>query len=183
MFKDIVVSATKSCSTRGPFVYGFMDLFSGSGESWHWGLGMDDNKAIVSSVNAHMSDGLKLGREVSGKKVDKNVKPLTVQDTKQGPLPVPAPKLDSVKEEHEELNKSISSTDSARSGIEELINNDTESESEVSYVCMSWMPSTHVLISREMPGTPSFSFSYSAPNMCTTDLTIVSCYFLTQLLF
>ncbi|KAJ0034165.1 hypothetical protein Pint_25782 [Pistacia integerrima] len=130
LFKDIVVSATKSCSTRGPFVYGFMDLFSGSGESWHWGLGMDDNKGIVSSVNAHMSDGLKLGREVSGKKVDKNVKPLTVQDTKQGPLPLPAPKLESVKEEHEEFNKSRSSTDSSGSGIEELIDNDTERESE-----------------------------------------------------
>lgn len=180
LFKDIVVSAAKSCSMREPFVYGFMDLFSGSGESWHWGIGMDENKGIVSSVNPHTSDGLKLGREISGENVDKNVKPLTVQEKKQSLLPFPAPKLESVKEEHGEFNKSRSSTDSNGSAIEESLDNDTESKSEVSHVCMSWMSSTHGVIFREMLETPSSSFSYSSPDVSTTDLTITSCYFFTQ---
>lgn len=134
LFKDIVVSAAKSCSMREPFVYGFMDLFSGSGESWHWGIGMDENKGIVSSVNPHTSDGLKLGREISGENVDKNVKPLTVQEKKQSLLPFPAPKLESVKEEHGEFNKSRSSTDSNGSAIEESLDNDTESKSEYIFI-------------------------------------------------
>ncbi|KAH7572810.1 hypothetical protein JRO89_XS03G0017900 [Xanthoceras sorbifolium] len=130
MLQDIAVSTNKSCSSRGPFVYGFVDLFSGSGESWHWSLGMDENRGIVSSVQSHTSDGSKLGYEVLAKKIDKNVKPVTVQDTKQGPVLYNTAKLDAVKEETEDENKSISTTDSSRSVMEELVGNALEDENE-----------------------------------------------------
>lgn len=45
-FEGIAVSDNKSCSLKIPLVYGFIDLFSGCGESWHWGLRMDENKRL-----------------------------------------------------------------------------------------------------------------------------------------
>ncbi|KAK3204428.1 hypothetical protein Dsin_018474 [Dipteronia sinensis] len=134
VFKDIAISTNKSCSSRGPFVYGFIDLFSGSGESWHRSLGMDENRGIVSSVQSHPSDGSKLGYEVLAKKIDKNVKPMTVQDTKQGPVLHTTTKLDAVKEETEDESKSVSTTDSSRSDMEELVGNAMEGKNEDIYL-------------------------------------------------
>ncbi|XP_048233579.1 eIF-2-alpha kinase GCN2 isoform X3 [Ricinus communis] len=123
LFQGIAVSSNKICSSSWPFVYGFIDLFSGSGESWDWGLAVDDNRGVNSSIKSHLLDGSKAGYEVQEKKLDKVTKPLMLQDPKQGPLVSPGAKLDTLEEETEEDNKSIS-TDSSRSLTEESVENE-----------------------------------------------------------
>nr|XP_034892538.1 eIF-2-alpha kinase GCN2 isoform X3 [Populus alba] len=111
--KDIAVSSNKSCSSRGPFVYGFIDLFSGCGESWHWGLAVDELKS-------HVLDHSEVGYEVQEKKLDKITKPMTVKEAKQGLLVSPIAKLDTLEEESEYENKGLSTSNSSRSLVEEL---------------------------------------------------------------
>ncbi|XP_006443036.2 eIF-2-alpha kinase GCN2 [Citrus clementina] len=125
-FEGSAVSASKSCSSKVPFVYGFIDLFSGCGESWHWGLGIDENRGVVPSVPSHASDGSNY--EVMWRKIDKNVKPLMIPDAKQGTALIPSAKLDTVKEENEDDNRSISTTDSSTSPMEEWVDNGIKGE-------------------------------------------------------
>ncbi|KAF2322118.1 hypothetical protein GH714_006971 [Hevea brasiliensis] len=123
--KDIAVSSNKNCSSSEPFVYGFIDLFSGSGESWHWGLAVDDSRAVNSSIKSHSLDGSKVGYEVQEKILDKASKPLTVQDANQSPLLFPVAKLGILEEESEDENRSVS-TDSSTSVMEESVGNELE---------------------------------------------------------
>ncbi|XP_052207319.1 eIF-2-alpha kinase GCN2 isoform X3 [Diospyros lotus] len=102
--KDAAGSFNKS-SYRGHFVYGFIDLFSVPGESWHWSLELEDN------IRAHALDGSKQG-EVLEKKVDQYVKPSVNQETKQAPL-LGSAKLDTLEEECEAHSKSLSSSDTS----------------------------------------------------------------------
>ncbi|XP_006478695.2 eIF-2-alpha kinase GCN2 isoform X1 [Citrus sinensis] len=125
-FEGSAVSASKSCSSKVPFVYGFIDLFSGCGESWHWGLGIDENRGVVPSVPSHASDGSNY--EVMRRKIDKNVKPLMIPDANQGTALIPSAKLDTVKEENEDDNRSISTTDSSTSPMEEWVENGIKGE-------------------------------------------------------
>ncbi|KAK4566733.1 hypothetical protein RGQ29_002837 [Quercus rubra] len=122
--KEITASSNK----RGPFVYGFIDLFTGSGESWTWGFGIDEKGGMNFSVQPHTPEGSKLVYEVLEKQPDKNAKPLKMQDTKQGLLPSPTAKLDTLEEESEDGNKSVSSTDSSMSLEEELVRSPTDDE-------------------------------------------------------
>ncbi|GLT53273.1 hypothetical protein SLA2020_265560 [Shorea laevis] len=80
--KEIAASNNK----RGPFVYGFIDLFSGSGESWNWGFVMDEKSVMNSSVQPHPVGVAKLGYEVRQKEPDKSAKQLKMPDTKQEEL-------------------------------------------------------------------------------------------------
>ncbi|KAG6768697.1 hypothetical protein POTOM_027624 [Populus tomentosa] len=121
--KDIAVSSNKSCSSRGPFVYGFIDLFSGCGESWHWGLAVDELKS-------HMLDHSEVGYEVQEKKLDKITKPMTVKEAKQGLLVSPIAKLDTLEEESEYENKGLSTSNSSRSLVEELAGIDMKGEKQ-----------------------------------------------------
>lgn len=121
--KDIAVSSNKSGSSRGPFVYGFIDLFSGCGESWHWGLAVDELKS-------HVLDDSEVGYEVQDKKLDKITKPLTVQEAKQGLLVSPIAKLDTLEEESEYENKGLSTSNSSRSLVEELAGIDMKGEKQ-----------------------------------------------------
>ena len=57
-----------------------------------------------------------------------------MQDTKQGLLPSPTAKLDTLEEESEDGNKSVSSTDSSMSLEEELVRSPTDDENNVSIV-------------------------------------------------
>lgn len=120
--KDIAVSSNKSCSSRGPFVYGFIDLFSGCGESWHWGLAVDELKS-------HVLDHSEVGY-VQEKKLDKITKPLTVQEAKQGLLVSSIAKLDTLEEESEYENKGLSTSNSSRSLVEELAGIDMKGEKQ-----------------------------------------------------
>lgn len=133
-FEGSAVSASKSCSSKVPFVYGFIDLFSGCGESWHWGLGIDENRGVVPSVPSHASDGSNY--EVMWRKIDKNVKPLMIPDAKQGTALIPSAKLDTVKEENEDDNRSISTTDSSTSPMEEWVENGIKGKNRVSDDCV-----------------------------------------------
>lgn len=119
---------------RGPFVYGFIDLFSGSGESWNWGFVMDEKSVMNSSVQPHPVGVAKLGYEVRQKEPDKSAKQLKMPDTKQGLSPSSTAILDILEEETEDSNKSISSTHSSRSLEEELVRNDTDDDKDVSNV-------------------------------------------------
>ncbi|XP_059632903.1 eIF-2-alpha kinase GCN2 isoform X3 [Cornus florida] len=112
--KDITVSGDRTWYSMGPFVYGFVDLFSGSGESWHWGLEVEDNGGMNLSLRSNKLDNSRHGYEVQEKIMDQNVKPLVFQDTKQGPLLTPV-KLDTLEEESEDESKNLSATDSSRS--------------------------------------------------------------------
>ncbi|KAK6255367.1 hypothetical protein SCA6_016672 [Theobroma cacao] len=128
--KDVAISSNKSCSSRGPFVYGFIDLFSGSGESWNWPMDMDKNRGIVSAVQSHLSDGSKLGYNVREKKLEKNPMSLAMQEKKQVLSPLPVAKLDNLKEESEDDSKSISTADSSNFLMEDLGRNGMKGEKE-----------------------------------------------------
>ncbi|KAJ6733888.1 EIF-2-ALPHA KINASE GCN2 [Salix koriyanagi] len=121
--KDLAVSSNKSCSSRGSFVYGFIDLFSGCGESWHWGLAVDELKS-------HVLDHSEVGYEVQEMKLDKITKPLTVQEAKQGLLVSPIAKLDTLEEESENENKGLSTSNSSRSLVEEVTGIDMKGEKQ-----------------------------------------------------
>ncbi|KAF5733896.1 Kinase family protein isoform 2 [Tripterygium wilfordii] len=128
---DITISSNKSGYARGPFVFGFLDLFSGSGESWHWSIKMDENKVAASTVQSQVLNDSKVGYDDShANKLDKNAQPLKVQDTKQGPVQPPISKLDTLEEDNEEDDTSISSSNSCRSLIEEPVWNSAKEEKE-----------------------------------------------------
>lgn len=133
------MSRNESSCARGPFVYGFIDLFSGSGESWHWGLGMDENRGVISAVRSHTLDGSKLEYRAKEEKLDKSVKQLTNQVIKNGPSLSPVSKLDMPKEESDDT-KSISSTDSSSSHLEELARSNAKGEKKVSNICAVFLP-------------------------------------------
>ncbi|KAJ6419098.1 hypothetical protein OIU84_029244 [Salix udensis] len=125
--KDLAVSSNKSCSSRGSFVYGFIDVFSGCGESWHWGLAVDELKS-------HVLDHSEVGYEVQEMKLDKITKPLTVQEAKQGLLVSPIAKLDTLEEESENENKGLSTSNSSRSLVEEVTGIDMKGEKQVVFL-------------------------------------------------
>ncbi|KAI8010263.1 eIF-2-alpha kinase GCN2 [Camellia lanceoleosa] len=132
--KDATVSCNKTCSPRGPFVYGFIDLFSGSGESWHWGLEMEENHGINSSVHSQKLDRSKHGYKVLEKKIDQNVKPSVIQETKQISLLASSVKLDTLDEECEDDCKNLSASDLSRSLSGESVGNATFDEAKDFFV-------------------------------------------------
>ncbi|CAK9178672.1 unnamed protein product [Ilex paraguariensis] len=103
--KDVTLPCNKTCFSRGPFVYGFIDLFTGSGESWQWGLGMEERAELNSSAHSHTLNVSKHHSEIQKKKIDQNVNVAVIQDTKQGPLLYPAAKLDTLEEESDDASK------------------------------------------------------------------------------
>lgn len=128
----------------GPFVYGFIDLFSGSGESWNWGFGLDENRGIKTSVPARTLDGKKTTSEIQEKHVQNYVRPLVFQETRQDSLLSPITKLRTLKEESEG-DKNISSADSSTSSEEISVGNSSTSGEEVSsldsflmFECFIW---------------------------------------------
>lgn len=120
--QDIAISS----NLVGPFVYGFIDLFSGSGESWNWGFGLDENSGINSSVLPQTLNGSKIADEVQ----ERYVRPLVLEDKKES-LHSPMAKLHTLDEESEEGDKNISSTDSSTSSVENLVETSGTAEEEV----------------------------------------------------
>ncbi|TKY67456.1 serine/threonine-protein kinase GCN2 [Spatholobus suberectus] len=111
-----------SLNKKGSFVYGFIDLFSGYGETWSWGFGMDETAGKSSSLRPSKLDASKPCFEAQEKKSDSKETPLIVQE-------LPA-KLDTVGEVSEDGNNSFSLTHSSRSLVEDFVGNDNEGEKE-----------------------------------------------------
>lgn len=121
---DVAISS----NLRGPFVYGFIDLFSGSGESWNWGFGMDEN--AMDSLSFGPS---KLRLDAEEEKSKRHMKPQTLQNE----LLHPVAKLGTLEEESEEENKSMSSTNTSTFSMEKLVLNSNKVDKEVNNILMA----------------------------------------------
>uniref|UniRef100_A0A7N0TW19 Non-specific serine/threonine protein kinase n=1 Tax=Kalanchoe fedtschenkoi TaxID=63787 RepID=A0A7N0TW19_KALFE len=75
-----VLTSVKS-TTRGPFVFGYIDLFSD--DSLPWVNEMHENDVISSSRQSPKADDLKLESQVQQTKFEKDAKPFTKQKSKQ----------------------------------------------------------------------------------------------------
>ncbi|XP_027353753.1 eIF-2-alpha kinase GCN2 isoform X2 [Abrus precatorius] len=117
LFPKDVASSNKNRS----FVYGFIDLFSGYGESWSWGFGMDET-AGKSLLHPSKSDASKSHLGAREKKPDSKETPLIMPE-------LPA-KLDTVGEVSEDSKNSLSLTHSSRSLVEDFVENDYKGEKE-----------------------------------------------------
>ncbi|KAK2982573.1 hypothetical protein RJ640_001293, partial [Escallonia rubra] len=107
---DMEVSLDKNFTSRGPFVYGFIDLFVGSGESWRWGLAMEERGGIDPTKQPNTIDRSRNVHEILEKKIDQNVKLLVTQDMKQSSVPKPTAKLQIVEEKSEDENRNADSS-------------------------------------------------------------------------
>lgn len=108
--KDMAVSSIMMYSCKGPFVYGYIDLFSGCGESWHWSLGMEQSFSLKTKVSSNTFEHSKVGHHNVDNKIEKKGKPVELQGAKQEVVQNPALQLVTVKEESED---EIKSTDSS----------------------------------------------------------------------
>lgn len=124
---DTAVSSSK----KGPFVYGFIDLFSGSGKSWSWSFEVNETKGINSSVQLPRLDGSKLMHEIQENKLDKEAGPLKSQEIKQASVISPNVKLETLEEESEDSKKGNYSVDSSRFLLEGMDGNSEKTENEV----------------------------------------------------
>lgn len=127
--KDIATSNRSSS-----FVYGFIDLFSGYGESWNWGFGMDETSEKSYSAPPLKLEASEHVYEAKANNSDRKSEPFEMQETKQGSLVSQTAKLDTLGENGEESNKSMSSSCSSGSHVEELVGSGNESEKEVNMV-------------------------------------------------
>ncbi|KAK4752449.1 hypothetical protein SAY87_021247 [Trapa incisa] len=123
--KELSISSQKGAS-RGPFVFGFIDLFSASGESWNWGPGMKQNIEKFSFQQLNAKDGT----ESSSSMKIKDAKSFGMPDKKQGQMPSPIANLDTLHEESEDDDKSKNGSVSSGDTVEEPMGDDYMSEEE-----------------------------------------------------
>ncbi|GJX61419.1 hypothetical protein Tco_0294319 [Tanacetum coccineum] len=102
-----IVAVSSDRPSKGPFLYGFLDLFIGSEESWHWGLSVEESSSTSTTL-----DDLPNGSQPSQDKVNQNMKMGVAEDNKLNKVLTSMGKLDSLEEES-------SSTDSYTSESEE----------------------------------------------------------------
>ncbi|CAL1404688.1 unnamed protein product [Linum trigynum] len=125
--KDFPVSGDNNCTSTGPFVYGFLDLFGGSGESWHW-MPLDDNR-MMKSIKSFSSDSSKVKSGTPAVNVDP-IEPSPVQAKKQGTFPSPVAEMDILDEESEDGNSSTSDTDSSSSLTDQFVGHEMNNNNE-----------------------------------------------------
>ncbi|XP_023638005.1 eIF-2-alpha kinase GCN2 isoform X2 [Capsella rubella] len=106
--QPMLSNKAKSCS-GGPFVYGFIDLFSGLEDARDWSLTPDENRGITSPVQSHPLDTSRILHEK-----DKNLKRLEDHAKEEAVLPAPIAKLNTVQEDYVN-DTSISSFESSKS--------------------------------------------------------------------
>lgn len=75
-------------SSVGPFVYGFIDLFSGLEDSRNWSLNLDENRGVVSTLQPHPLETSRVLHE----KPDKSLKRSEDQAKEEVALPSPIAK-------------------------------------------------------------------------------------------
>ncbi|KAJ8774874.1 hypothetical protein K2173_018133 [Erythroxylum novogranatense] len=124
----LLASQDHTISKSTSFVYGFLDLFSGCGVSWQWGIAVDDNMGINSSLMSHPRDGSRVGYGIQEMKLDKITRSFASLDTKQDPWGSAITKLDTLEEESEDNNKLISTTNSQRSLTQDSVGDDVKGE-------------------------------------------------------
>ncbi|MCI31227.1 putative serine/threonine-kinase GCN2-like protein [Trifolium medium] len=115
-----------SSNKNRSFVYGFIDLFSGYGESWNWSFGIDETAVKSSSLPSSKLDASKPRIEAREKKSDSKENPSILQE-------LPA-KLDTVGEVSEDSNNCLSlirSSSSSRSLMDDFVGEANEGEKEV----------------------------------------------------
>ncbi|KAI6699187.1 hypothetical protein NL676_019306 [Syzygium grande] len=118
--KDMAASLDKGGSSRGPFVFGFVDLFGSSGESWHWGLSMDQRSEKHTSVQLHASGVSKFQYELPDKKLNEGLMPQTMLDKKQPSVLGPTSNVEKLEEENDDDEKSISTSSSTEEIMEKF---------------------------------------------------------------
>ncbi|GAA0140422.1 non-receptor serine/threonine protein kinase [Lithospermum erythrorhizon] len=104
--KGLVDSHSKICSSGGPFIYGLLDLFSGSGESWNWLLGVEDSDKINGAVLPDTSPNK--GHNTTEKKGEHNKDSVAIVDSKPDSLRKSPTKLDTLEEVAEDENTDLS---------------------------------------------------------------------------
>ncbi|XP_022150410.1 eIF-2-alpha kinase GCN2 isoform X2 [Momordica charantia] len=109
---QLLLDTVTSSAKKGPYVHGYIDLFSGSGELWSWSFDMEEN--LNSQAQPLTEDSLKLG-EVQEKKLNKFQNLFTGKTSKRGELPSPSSNLGTLEEESEDDSQSITSSHSRRS--------------------------------------------------------------------
>lgn len=93
---------------------------------------MDKSRGIISAVQSLASDGRDIGYDIQQKKLEKNPKLLETEGKKEVVSSLPVAKLNNVKEESEDDNKSSSTADSSNFLVD-LDRNGINSEEEVSH--------------------------------------------------
>ncbi|CAM8887312.1 unnamed protein product [Rhodiola kirilowii] len=78
------VQTSSKSTAKGPFVFGYIDLFSDFGNSLPWVIEMQENDVISSSRQSPKADNLTLQSEVLQIKPERDVKSLTKQKSGQG---------------------------------------------------------------------------------------------------
>lgn len=102
--------------SKGPFVYGFIDLFMGSGESWPWGLSIEESNNKNTSLELHHALEDPHNTSLEKVKVNQNMKTGVVEDGDMDKVISPTSRLDDLEEESK-------STNSFTSSSEELVDN------------------------------------------------------------
>lgn len=100
--KDSTLLSGTICSFGEAFVYSHVDLFSGSGESWHWNLVDESSKTVLS----HPFEGLKQGNLDMNKQINKHMESVVVEKNKPSTLHEHALNLGALEEESEEETES-----------------------------------------------------------------------------
>uniref|UniRef100_A0A1J3D0H7 non-specific serine/threonine protein kinase n=1 Tax=Noccaea caerulescens TaxID=107243 RepID=A0A1J3D0H7_NOCCA len=108
--EEAMLSNKAKSISVGPFVYGFIDLFSGLEDSRNWSLNPDENRGIVSTVQSHPLDTSRILHE----KTDKNLKRSEDHAKEEVALPSPISKLNTLPEDNVD-DTSVSSFDSSNS--------------------------------------------------------------------
>lgn len=129
--EDGTVSYRMNYPSRGPFVYAYLDLFSGTGESWHWNLTMEQTTVISSSTHSDCLEDIKCGRQNIEKRIDSELEPVAVRESKQVFSEKPPLRLVTVEEETED---EIKSTDSIKTPSYESIGSGAAKEDTYDHI-------------------------------------------------
>ena len=104
--------------SAGPFVYGFIDLFSGLEDSRNWSLNLDENRGVVSTVQPHPLEASRILHE----KPDKSLKRSEDHAKEEVALPSPIAKPNTLEGGNVD-DTSTSSFDSSSSTEDGFIQN------------------------------------------------------------
>ena len=122
---DVARSSEDVAAASDTFVYGFIDLFSGYGESWNWGVETDDASQISSSLNSHTSSRSRQVYEGVERNFSKKGKTSKDDSRHASIFSIPA-NLNSVDEGSEGENTGQCGADSRRSLSEDMVGSDPE---------------------------------------------------------